>query len=570
MADKRLGFMAAAAELLFLAFAVGFFSALLSVGASGVIFKYALAWELVKAGLAVASWAPAIILVASALSSEAAPPGAGFAEAARAVMMPAFGLAAVVSVFFLLVVPGLEERRNRYEGQSQLFASSLAAAEIALGEGRIADADRALVACAAIDPREERYVALYERIRSAELRALAKAEQASVSAPGSDTDSREPVESWDRGNRFYLEALAAREAGRAFDAHYLAKRSAAIYDKRPEVRRLVEETWRELQSLPESAEDSVRAARYERKLEGYERFQEGDFLEAYRIFLALASDAPEDDDVTTYLARSARGLEELAFFIEDDERAFSRSDERGLSIRLGGSEGWTAGLRAARAASAEDAVYFRDLELRLEGPSSLSVSAPFARLHDRTLTLRAVDRDRPDMVWEPTYGSRPTERPGIPADPGYAVAVPFSQADAARAIRLSGAPEDIPIADLALGMDEAARLGLDAGPLLAELAGRAGYPFAVLMLALLGAGLGLRFKPSEPVGTAARLLSGPALVALAIPPLKAARAAADVMARVLATLVPPGAFLVAWIAVLGGAALASLLVSARIAGRGGR
>ncbi|PKM97028.1 MAG: hypothetical protein CVU79_10265, partial [Elusimicrobia bacterium HGW-Elusimicrobia-3] len=44
--------------------------------------------------------------------------------------------------------------------------------------------------------------------------------------------ARETGEPWAAGNRFYLEALKARDEGRVFDAHYLAKRSYAIYSKR--------------------------------------------------------------------------------------------------------------------------------------------------------------------------------------------------------------------------------------------------------------------------------------------------------------------------------------------------
>jgi len=561
MPAKRPSFLAVAAELFALSFAIGFFIALFSLGASGVLFKFALSWELTNAALSVAAWAPAILLAASALSAEASPPGSGFAEAAKAVMFPAFALAAIVSIFYLLIVPDLQGRKNRYEGQSQLFHASLALAETALGDGRLDDADRALIACAAIDPRDERYVALYDRVRSAELKALAR-------SPGEGEEPRrEDSEgaAWATGNRFYLEALEARQQGRLLDAHYLAKRSAAVYSRRPEVRKLVDDTWRELQALGLSGGDEAKAAFYSRKLEGYERFQEGDFLSAYRIFLALSQDDPSDTDAATYLERSAVGLDTLAFFIEEDERAFSRADERGVRMSLGGPSGWKATLSAARAASLEDAVYLRDMELRIEGTEELRVSAPFARLHATTLILRAVDRRRPDMVWEPDYEQRPVG--ASKADPGYALALPFGQAEVARALRLSGAPGDIPIADLALGLPEAARLGLPVEPLLVELAGRAGYPFAVLMLALLGAGLGLRFKPTEPVGTVARIVSAPVLVALAIPPLRALRVVADVLARVLAALVPPGAFLASWLLALGVCALASLLVAARIAGR---
>jgi len=561
MPEKKPGFMAAAATLFAAAAAVGFFASLATIGRADVLYKFALSWELTKALLYVARWAPAILLVASAISMESSGASDGFSGAAHKVLMPAFALAAIVSIFYLLVVPGLEERKNRYESQSQVFLDSIREADTALREGRLDDAQRALVAGAAIDQLDERYSSLHDRVESAAIRAQA--------ADGDDAEAPRPQPedaAWLAGNRFYLEALAAREAGRAFDAHYLAKRSAAIYSKRPEVRRLVEETWRDLQSLGPSAEEKAAAAYYRRKLEGYARYQEGDYLGAYRLYTELAADNAADEDVKTYLARSAEGLSTIAFFIEEDERAFSRSDERPLSIVLTGPGGDKASLSASRAAASEEAVYFRDLSLALGGDPAVRVEAPFARLHGRTLVLRAVDRLRPDLVWEPRYVSAV----GSGNDPGYAITVPFDQEDAATALRLSGAPEDIDLALLATGIDDAERMGIDGQPLLAELAGRAAYPFAVLMLVLIGAGLGIRFKPTEPVGAASKYLTAPILVALAVPPLRVVAAAEALAARAFAAWVPGGFFLPAWLGFMGLCVVVSLLTAARIAGRGAR
>ncbi len=560
MPDKKPGFMAVAATLIVAAFAAGFFASLATIGRADVLYKFALSLELTKALLYVAQWAPAILLVASAISMESSGAGDGFSGAAYKVLAPAFALAAIVSIFYLLVVPGLEERKNRYESQSQVFLDSIREADTALREGRLDDAQRALIAGAAIDQLDERYSSLNDRVESASIRAH--------SADGEATEAPLPQRedaAWQAGNRFYLEALAAREAGRAFDAHYLAKRSAAVYSKRPEVRRLVEETWRDLQLLGPSAEEKAAAAYYRRKLEGYARFQEGDYLEAYRIYTELAADDASDEDVRTYMERSAEGLSTIAFFIEEDERAFSRSDERPLSIVLTEPGGNTASVSAARAATSEEAVYFRDLSLVLGDEPAVRVEAPFARLHGRTLVLRAVDRERPDLVWEPRYAS-----PVGPGDPGYAITVPFDQEDVATALRLSGAPEDIDIALLATGIDDAERMGIDGRPLLAELAGRAAYPFAVLMLVLIGAGLGIRFKPTEPVGAASKYLTAPLLVALAVPPLRVVAAAEALAARAFAAWVPGGFFLAAWLGFLGLCVVVSLLAAARIAGRGAR
>jgi len=556
MPERKSGFIATALALLALAYATGFFVALVSIGRSGVLYTFALAWETTKAFLYLAAWAPAIILVASAIAVESSETKDGFSGAAYRVMTPALVLSAIISIFYLLVVPGLEERTNRYESQSQLFTDSLGLADTALREGRLDNAERHLLACAAIDIRDERYIALNDRVKSAEVKAMAAVSD--VAAPASAQPTEDPA--WKTGNRFYLEALEARNAGRLFDAHYLAKRSAAIYDKRPEVRRLVEETWRELQKLGASLEARGAAAYYQRKLEGYARFQEGDYLEAYRIYSELSAEDGDDADVATYLSRSAAGLSTIAFFIEEDEKAFSRSDERAFSFSLSGPGGWLAAVSASRAATSGDAVYFRDLSLNLNGSSPVRVRAPFARLHGDTLILRAVDRSNPDRVWAPEY-----ESVRMPDDPGFAIKVPFDQEDAAAALRLSGAPEDIPLMLLATGIDDAERLGIDIRPLLAELASRTAFPFVVLMLALMGAGLGVRFKPSEPVGTVARYLTAPLLVALALAPLRALESVGEIAGKAFAEWIPGAFFLPAWLGFMGLCVVASLFAAARIA-----
>lgn len=566
MPDEKSGFLATTAALLALAFVVGFSLALASIGRSGLLYKFVLGWELTRALLYLAALAPAILLVSSALAMESSTARDGFSGEAARMLTPALGLAVVISLFQLLVVPGLEQRANRYESQSQLFRSSLKLADQALREGRLEDAQKHLQACASIDVLDESYSALNDRVQSTILKAqgLQNAQETDTSQTSGHVDEA----AWKAGNRFYLEALEARKAGRLFDAHYLAKRSAAIYDKRPDVRRLVEETWRDLQTLGPSAESLAAAAYYKRKLEGYERFQEGDYLAAYRIYSALAAEKADDSDVKAYLARSAEGLSTIAFFIEDDTRAFSRSDEREFSMSLSSPDGLSVLVRASRAAVSEDAVYFRDIMIDMG--ERLRVGAPFARLHDSTIILRAIDGQNPYRVWEPLYeAGKPAAQSGRtgPVDPGYALQVPFNQEDAALAIDLSGKPGDIALSRLALSLDDARRLGIDTLPLLTELARRAAYPFSVLMLVLLGAGFGLRFKPTEPVSRPARYLGAPVMVALSLPPLRVVSGVQSLAIRALASAVPDSLFLPAWIGFLGLCVAVCLVVAARIAGR---
>jgi len=99
MPEKKSGFAATAAALFALAFVIGFGMALASIGRSGVLYKFALQWELSKALLYVATWAPAILLAASAIAMESSEARDGFSGAASRIMAPALALAIIMSLF---------------------------------------------------------------------------------------------------------------------------------------------------------------------------------------------------------------------------------------------------------------------------------------------------------------------------------------------------------------------------------------------------------------------------------------------------------------------------------------
>jgi hypothetical protein len=218
-------------------------------------------------------------------------------------------------------------------------------------------------------------------------------------------------------NRFYLEALEEMEAGRYIEAHYLAKRSAALFPNRLEVRRLVEESWRAMQATGPAPEEMIARGLYERKLYAYSRFNEGDFLTAYRVFNELAAENPDDPDIDNYLQRSATGLESISFFLDEDEKAFSRSIERNFIISYQVSNG-ELDLQASGTAASPDGIYFRDLRLTRTGSEPFLV-APFARLKGSNLIVRAVDRVirtksmRPYTAWEGRSGYQACHKPAL-------------------------------------------------------------------------------------------------------------------------------------------------------------
>lgn len=552
MSEKKGVFLGMALVCMALAFAVGFALAMFAVGGANILSRFALAWQLCGGALYLAAWTPAILLVSSALSMERSENGANFISAASRALVPALVLAGAVSIFYLLVVPGVRERKSWYENASALFHTSLADAKLQLENGRISEAQRLLLVCRSIDEHDSRYLIVWDQVQNAFVRASA------VGLPEAPTAQEPQDPAWLSANRFYLESLKAQAEGRTFDAHYLAKRSVAIYPKRPEVLRLVEETWKALQVLGSGAEEAAQAAYYKRKLDAYARLQEGDYLEAYRLFSELSAENPSDADVVNYLSLSRNGLSNAAFFIEEYERAFRRSDRGEFSLHTEASGvRWT--LHAQRLALSEDGVFFRDVELRSLGSTALDITAPFARLRGNTLLVRVVDADTPDLVWEAVYAS------GGPGPMGpHIVTLPFSEADVLDHVRLSGPAADIPLALLVSGMDLAKRFGLDTVALRTELGLRLAYPFVSLMLVLLGAGLGIRFRAKNAVRPIASYSSAPFLVALSVVPLQIATDAGRFAVSLTARLVP-GAFILAWIGFLCACTAVAVLLAARVA-----
>jgi tetratricopeptide (TPR) repeat protein len=553
MAERQGRFIASALLLLLLSFGVAFFISLFGIGNSGVLFKFALRWELLSALLILASWAPAILLVSSALVTEGLGSPDGFTSAATRSLIPALVMAFALSIFYLLLVPGIAERKSWYEETSALFEDTLKASMRAYQAGELQEADRLLLTIRAIDPDEPRYTRLNDQIKQTIVDSHYVPDLPSWTTTSNDSGSQFAA------NRFYLEALQELEAGRYIEAHYLAKRSAALFPDRVEVRRLVEESWRAMQATGPAPQELIARRLYERKLYAYSRFSEGDFLTAYRIFNELVVENPDDPDVRNYLQRSSAGLEGISFFLDEDEKAFSRSIERNFEVSYSVPNGELR-LQATGTAVSPDGMYFRDLKLTRTGPEALSLEAPYARLKGTHLILRAVDRNDPYRVHEAVYtlgGNNPVTR--------HVLSMPFDESAALVAFRMMGHPADIPLAVLAIDIGQAALFGIPTRPLMAELAMRSAYPFATVILVLIGVALGFRFRPEQPPGMVRTLMEAPLMVALALVPIGIASRFGRFMAEALAYFIPGQLYLPAWLAFLGLCTALSLFLSAHIA-----
>jgi tetratricopeptide (TPR) repeat protein len=550
MPKQRSSFLGYVLGLMALGFAASFFWSVLSLREAAVLYSFALNWELASALGRLSAWAPALLFVAAALAAERSEGGPSYHDMAYTLLTPAFIIAAALSLFFLLAVPYADARAHWYENASADFNRSLSLAKDAYDSGDYAAAEAHILRCKAIDRSEQRYIDLNDRIQEALIRASDRA---------ADTRKGEPAASeapgWFEANRFYLEALSARDEGRFFDAHYLARRSLALYPGRRDVAKLVDESWTLMRSLAPSAQEVEDAAFYRRKLEGYRLFSANEYLEAYRLYTALAEIRPDDPDVANYREKSAQGLLSLAFFIDEEERAFSQANARPLSLSKGqGSDARSLSARAA--VSSPSGVYMRDLVYL---SATMELRAPFGRIRDDALYLKAVDKDNPARLWEPLLIR------GADVAATSVIDAPFSEAETRRYLELSAEPSELALLTLMGGLDDAERLGLDRPAFLEAVAVRLSYPFVTVMLVLLGAAMGLRFRPKERPGMASTLFWAPAMAGLTLPALSVALGPARLAIAILAQAMPGSSFLPAWIAFLSICVVICVFSAARIA-----
>jgi hypothetical protein len=365
-------------------------------------------------------------------------------------------------------------------------------------------------------------------------------------------------DNWEAGNNFYLRARQALEEGRFFDAYSLARRARVLYPDRIEVRVLENDAWKKLQNAAPPAELQADRAFYARKIEGYRLLVEEDYLPAFRLFHVLASERPDDPDVRNYLTRSQAGLSQSYFFFDEYETALERYRALPLNLDL------TIGnlhvrLRAEMAMAGPDGIFFKNFTYRQDGAEAVLMGSPLARLSGNSLVARAVQRQQPTETLEPLWQSDAASGLAILAN------LPFSEADVRLAMQFSGQPADIPLHLLLFSLDEAVRLGHARVVLQRELGQRLAYPFAMIMLVLVGIALGMRFRGPNTPGAASVLIGSPLLVLLASLPINIFQQGSRLVLELLALQASTSGFLAAWLGLLAGTTVLGLLLAVKIA-----
>lgn len=424
--------------------------------------------------------------------------------------------AAVYAALYLVVLPSALNAQASISVKSDLFRSAADKAAAAAEEGSWTEASRAMAICERIWPnspltgktRDALDVAL-SRLRSSPVPAPAEAPPAGPLLPG----TRRPASAADA----LVQARAALEAGRPYDAHWMAAAAARLAapggPEAADAARLSSLSWNEIASLEPSGADAAAFATYRRKKEGYAAASAGDWIRAYFIFEDLSRSAGDDPDVRKFLALSDAGARESAFFIDEAGASLGNVDVDAL-FSLPGSDGGRDILRAKTLRSYADAAFAEGLELlsfdrrgglryRVEAPycklSPLFVEAEEPGGKGRALTsllFLGIDRSDPEIRWKAVW----TGPEAPPAARRNRAVLGIAFEDLALASRARRGASSMSVGDLELAADRLASAGYLPDAFRAESVRRLCEPFTFLALGVFALAYGWRLRSRRGAG----------------------------------------------------------------------
>ena len=336
--------------------------------------------------------------------------------------------ALIYGLIFFLFVPTVKNSKENMIFKAQLYQLARERALVYSRAGQWLEASQFLDICESIWPTSPGLAALrddidahfdvylyYERLARVQAhQALAAGGNWRGAALSSLPGQQQPPDA----TQALVMGEAAFAEGRYFDAHWLATLAERLaIPGSPEAAnaaRLASRAWNEINSLAPSRLDQRRFALFEMKRSGYQAMVSGEWIQAFYIFSELITLTPHDRDVVNFLAASERGVEELAFFI--DEMPIVLGDIlTGAVFSLPGREaGSRAILRFSGLSLLPDVAYGVGFEyIRFDVYSSpvASLHAPYVKLlpfnvNDRQqvmIQMQALDRFDESRSWGPEW-----------------------------------------------------------------------------------------------------------------------------------------------------------------------
>jgi hypothetical protein len=230
-------------------------------------------------------------------------------------------LAAVLyALLFFVVLPFAGNAQLAMTARGELYHSSLAKAKECAAEGEWAEASRFFAIAEGIW-RENREIIEFRKKFDSEFSAYRiRVEESKNLLPAPETPGQ-PVTA--------VQAMAmaekAFEEERWYDAHWLATLAVRLARsgsaERAPAQALASRAWNKISALEPNAQERERYANYRLKQDGYIAMQANDWINAYYIFQELSVRTPADPDIERYLKESAKGVADIAFFLDEIELA---------------------------------------------------------------------------------------------------------------------------------------------------------------------------------------------------------------------------------------------------------
>jgi hypothetical protein len=343
----------------------------------------------------------------------------------------------IYTLLCLIAVPLLGNYEIRIQRESRLYRGAIERAELLAGEEKWIEAASFFAVCEQIWPENSRYDALADRIATGIERL-----RYSHDAPGPRTKKTslgalpgvgDPLNAQDA----LALAKKALNGERYYDAHWLANTAERLAKQgsveATDAARTASLAWNAIARMEPSQDEELLFSIYRRKREGYEALISSEWLRAYYIFRLLSNDAPSDPDVQKYLTMSERGLQTVAFFLDEMDGAVGDA-QLDVVFSLPDEGSGRVVIRIEALTNFSDAAFGRGLEVlgfsqqsklvfRLSSAVVKIVPVPLNGRWYTTLILRAVDRENAMLVREPVW----TGNAAYAGGPQLLLDIPFEE-----------------------------------------------------------------------------------------------------------------------------------------------
>ena len=294
-----------------------------------------------------------------------------------------------------------------------------------------------------------------------------------------------------------------------FSAYYYASLALRLDPTLAGATRLQSRSLDGIQQLDVSKMDQKNAEIFRLKREGFLDLESDKPISAYYIYSNLELQAPNDPDVQRYLAASAAAVRQISFFTDEVGGIASLPGVQQLMFVNDRNDKYTELVYIGKLINATDGTYALNIELLRFSPRGeilLHVAAPYAKIVNQNLILRAIDRNDPANNVGPTvYAGK------IPAATGpvFPLRVPVRELQAIAAGSGNFASAGLPI--LWSSLKVLGSYGYDTQPIYLELIMRLLLPFSFAVLSLFAISFGWRLR--------SRYFTRPPILALLLIPL---------------------------------------------------